>query len=106
MTPELPIVRTIYLPISCRRETKANSIAPGLRSAGEYQNPVLVEVRDCGVGLENSDKIFEAFVTTKEHGTGMGLTICRSIVETHNGRIWAASGDGPGATFRFALPLS
>jgi PAS domain S-box-containing protein len=77
-----------------------------VRSKQESPETVLVEVRDYGVGLENPDKIFEAFVTTKENGMGMGLTICRSIVEAHNGRLWAASGDGPGATFCFALPLN
>jgi signal transduction histidine kinase len=53
---------------------------------------VLVEVQDYGVGLGNPDRVFEAFVTAKENGMGMGLTICRSIVEAHHGRLWAASG--------------
>jgi hypothetical protein len=76
-----------------------------VRSKQDSLETVLVEVRDYGVGLENPDRLFEAFVTTKENGMGMGLAICRSIVEAHNGRLWAASGNGLGATFCFALPL-
>ena len=66
---------------------------------------LLIEVRDTGVGLpaENPDQIFESFVTTKPHGTGMGLAITRSIVEAHGGRVWANANTGPGATFVFAL---
>lgn len=65
---------------------------------------VLVEVRDFGTGLKDPDKIFEAFFTTKEKGMGMGLAICRSIIDAHDGRLWAESGEGPGATFSFSLP--
>ena len=66
---------------------------------------VLVSVRDTGVGLPpQTDQIFNAFFTTKVHGTGMGLSISRSIVESHGGRLWA-DGDSPrGATFHIALP--
>ena len=66
---------------------------------------VLVEVRDSGVGLKDPDKIFEAFFTTKENGMGMGLAICRSIIDAHHGRLWAASGEGAGTTFSFTLPV-
>jgi PAS domain S-box-containing protein len=66
---------------------------------------VLVEVRDSGTGLKDPDKIFEAFFTTKENGMGMGLAICRSIIDAHHGRLWAASGEGVGATFSFTLPV-
>ena len=61
---------------------------------------------DTGVGLpiENRDQIFDSFVTTKPHGTGMGLAIARSIVESHGGRLWATANTGPGATFLFTLP--
>ena len=66
---------------------------------------VLVEVQDCGVGLKDPEKIFEAFFTTKENGMGMGLAICRSIIDAHHGRLWAASGEGGGTTFSFTLPV-
>jgi PAS domain S-box-containing protein len=68
---------------------------------------VLVTVQDSGSGLEPTikDRIFEAFYTTKSGGMGMGLWISRSIIENHGGRLWAASNDGPGAKFLFALPL-
>jgi len=76
-----------------------------VRSRRRNPDSVLVEIRDCGVGLKDPDKVFEAFFTTKENGMGMGLTICRSIVEAHNGRLWAKSGEGVGTTFSFTLPL-
>ena len=75
-----------------------------IRSTQEADEGVLIEVRDCGSGLAEPNKAFEAFFTTKENGLGMGLAICRSIVEAHHGRLWAASVNGAGATFRFTLP--
>jgi PAS domain S-box-containing protein len=77
-----------------------------VRSKRESKEAVVVEVRDYGVGLREPERIFDAFVTTKENGMGMGLAICRSIVEAHNGRLWAASADGSGAKFCFKLPLT
>ena len=67
---------------------------------------LLISVTDTGVGLpaENMDKIFNAFFTTKYQGTGLGLPITRSIVESHGGRIWATANSGRGATFHFTLP--
>jgi PAS domain S-box-containing protein len=64
-------------------------------------------VSDTGVGLpmEKMDQIFSAFFTTKPHGSGMGLAISRSIVESHGGRLWATPNDGPGAIFQFTLPI-
>jgi PAS domain S-box-containing protein len=76
-----------------------------VRSLRQGNEAALVEVRDTGVGLPDPDRIFEPFFTTKECGLGMGLSICRSIAEAHGGRLWAASGAGPGTTFCFALPL-
>jgi signal transduction histidine kinase len=67
---------------------------------------VLISVSDTGVGLppQQADKIFNAFFTTKTHGTGMGLRISRSIIESHGGRLWATANAGPGATLQFTLP--
>jgi C4-dicarboxylate-specific signal transduction histidine kinase len=68
---------------------------------------IVVLVQDSGVRLspEHSDRMFEAFYTTKPEGIGMGLTISRSIIETHGGRLWAVANDGPGSTLCFALPI-
>ena len=69
---------------------------------------VLTSVSDTGVGLpaERADEIFNAFFTTKPQGSGMGLAISRSIVESHAGRIWANGNNGLGATFHVALPAA
>jgi signal transduction histidine kinase len=68
---------------------------------------VLVAVQDSGIGLDpqRMERIFDAFYTTKSEGMGMGLAISRSIVENHDGRLWAVPNDGPGVTFEFALPV-
>jgi len=65
-------------------------------------------VRDCGVGLDPSTikKLFEAFYTTKAQGLGIGLAISRSIIESHQGQLWATANDGPGATFGFYIPCA
>lgn len=76
-----------------------------IRSQRESDDTALVEIRDSGVGLKDPDTVFEAFFTTKENGMGMGLAICRSIVQAHHGRLWASPGEGPGATFCFTLPF-
>jgi signal transduction histidine kinase len=77
-------------------------------SRRETSGGVLVEVRDCGRGIdqEQAGRIFEAFFSTKPAGLGMGLSVSRSIVEMHGGKIWAAPNDGPGATMRFTLPAA
>jgi signal transduction histidine kinase len=69
---------------------------------------VLISVSDTGVGLpaERADEIFNAFFTTKSQGSGMGLAISHSIMESHGGRLWATSNDGRGATFHFSLPVA
>jgi signal transduction histidine kinase len=70
-------------------------------------NGVGVAVRDSGAGLDpaNFDRAFEAFYTTKPGGLGMGLSICRSIIEAHGGRMWASANAPRGATFQFTVPV-
>jgi signal transduction histidine kinase len=67
---------------------------------------ILVAVRDSGPGIdpEHLDRIFESFHTTKTSGLGMGLSICRSIIDAHGGRLWAEANQPRGAVFRFTLP--
>jgi signal transduction histidine kinase len=74
--------------------------------AGDGQ--LLISVSDTGVGLspEQADQIFRAFFTTKDNGTGMGLPISRSIIESHGGHLWFTGNSGPGATFQFTLPAT
>ena len=69
---------------------------------------MLVSVTDCGVGIsaENADRLFNAFFTTKASGMGMGLSICRSIMEALGGRLWATANIPHGATFHLTLPLN
>jgi signal transduction histidine kinase len=78
----------------------------GIKSQRAENEQVVVTVSDTGIGLpaQQRDQIFKAFFTTKSHGTGMGLSISRSIVESHGGRLWAADNSPRGASFRFALP--
>jgi signal transduction histidine kinase len=71
------------------------------------ENQLQVSISDTGVGLpvDNPDRIFDAFFTTKTRGTGLGLAITRSIIESHGGQIWAVANAGRGATFNFTLPI-
>src|SRR6266478_815312 len=78
-----------------------------IRSGLNREGQLLISISDTGIGLpaENSERIFDAFHTTKPQGTGMGLAITRSILESHGGRIWATPNRGAGATFHFTLPV-
>jgi signal transduction histidine kinase len=79
-----------------------------IRTERERADRVRVSVRDAGVGLDRQsmDKLFDTFFTTKSGGMGVGLSVSRSIVERHHGRLWAEPNDGPGATFAFSIPLA
>jgi len=79
-----------------------------IRSQRGENREVLISVSDTGAGLppQQEDKLFNAFFTTKTHGTGMGLRISRSIVESHGGRLWAADNSPRGASFQFTLPAA
>jgi signal transduction histidine kinase len=76
-------------------------------STAKDSNGAIVAVRDTGVGLDadSADRLFQPFHTTKASGMGMGLSICRSIIEAHGGRVGAARNDDAGATFQFTLPV-
>ena len=79
-----------------------------IRTGRDQQNCVRLSVEDVGVGFEPqaADGLFEAFYTTKSDGMGIGLSVSRSIIERHHGRLWATLNDGPGATFSFAIPCT
>jgi PAS domain S-box-containing protein len=78
-----------------------------IRSGLDDARQLILSVTDSGIGIsaETANRLFNAFFTTKSNGLGMGLSICRSIVEAHGGRMFASPNDGPGATFQFSLPL-
>jgi|HubBroStandDraft_6_1064221.scaffolds.fasta_scaffold73180_3 PAS domain S-box-containing protein len=77
-----------------------------IRTERDEGDRVRLTVQDAGVGLDPqaADKLFEAFYSTKSGGMGIGLSVSRSIIERHHGRLWAAPNDGPGATFAFSIP--
>jgi hypothetical protein len=77
-----------------------------VRTERDEGERVRLSVRDAGVGFDpqNAGRLFDAFYTTKDDGMGMGLSVSRSIIEGHQGRLWAAPNDGPGATFSFSIP--
>jgi signal transduction histidine kinase len=79
-----------------------------IRTEDEDSDRVRVSVCDAGVGVDhqNMSKLLDAFYTTKSDGMGIGLSVSRSIIERHRGRLWAEPNDGPGATFSFSIPAS
>jgi two-component system sensor histidine kinase DctS len=72
--------------------------------AGAANVTVSISDRGCGISAEIRDQLFQPFFSTKEEGMGMGLNICRSIMELHRGRVWAEANDGGGTVFSFSLP--
>jgi PAS domain S-box-containing protein len=77
-----------------------------VRTEADEENCVRLTVQDTGVGIDaqDLDKLFDAFFSTKHAGMGMGLSVSRTIIESHHGRLWAKANEGPGATFSFAIP--
>jgi signal transduction histidine kinase/DNA-binding NarL/FixJ family response regulator len=92
--------------IDAMKETRGRGELTIRSEAGDAQ--LLISVSDTGVGLpaEQAEQIFKAFFTTKDNGTGMGLPISRSIIESHGGRLWATDAPASGATFQFTLPAT
>ena len=84
--------------------------APGKLTISSHQNgddQLLVSVADMGIGLqpENVEQIFSGFFTSKSQGTGIGLPVSGSVIESHGGRLWATPNTWPGVTFQFVLPM-
>jgi signal transduction histidine kinase len=118
LSPALPVVladRTqlqqviINLVINAIEAMQAVTDRPRELVIQSYQveaHQVQLTVKDCGVGIfaEDADRLFNAFFTTKASGMGMGLSICRSIIAAHGGRLWAEPNLPQGATFHFTLP--
>jgi signal transduction histidine kinase len=119
LEPGLPMVegdrtqlQQVILNLILNAAEAIGGIAEGTRelrinTEREAAGGVLVTVRDSGPGLDPADveRVFQAFYTTKAKGMGMGLAICRSMVEAHGGRMWASANEPRGAVFQFTLPL-
>jgi C4-dicarboxylate-specific signal transduction histidine kinase len=118
LSPTVPKVRADNVQL---QQVLLNLMVNGMDSMTECGGPkelvigsrregseVVVTVKDSGVGLDagTTDKIFNPFFTTKEHGIGVGLSICRSIIESHHGRMWASPRPSGGAIFQFTLPIA
>ena len=120
LTPEIPKVRGDRVQLQQLMLNLAINALDAMRDVPESErrldiattqidaSSMQVAVQDTGTGIppERLEKLFDAFYTDKPHGMGMGLTICRSIVRMHGGRIWAANRTGRGAAFQFVLPIN
>jgi len=115
--PELPKVRAdrvqlqqVFMNLMLNGIEAMNDTGGELTIESELSEggQLVISIGDTGVGLptDKIDQIFSAFFTTKPQGTGMGLSISRTIIESHGGRLWASANDGRGATFHFTLPIA
>jgi signal transduction histidine kinase len=104
---EQVLVNLIRNAFESMRDLQQGSRLLTLRTAVYGSQQILVSVRDTGVGLTDDarGRLFERFFTTKADGMGMGLSISQSIIESHDGRLWAESNPDRGATFLFTLPI-
>jgi PAS domain S-box-containing protein len=100
------IINLVMNGIDAMEEVTDRPREMAIQSHQNKAHQVQVTVKDCGVGIsaENADKLFNAFFTTKSSGMGMGLSICRSIIAAHGGRLWAEPNLAHGASFHFTLP--
>jgi signal transduction histidine kinase len=119
LAPDLPMIRgdrvqlqqviinLVMNGIEAMHQVTGRSRELTIRSRVDQPHNVLLSVTDRGVGIsaEDAGRLFNAFFTTKSGGLGMGLSICRSIVEAHGGRLTAFGNEGSGATFQFSLPV-
>ena len=116
LAPEFPAVCADRVQL---QQVLMNLMVNGIEAMGEaggelvirtrtFESGLMVSVSDTGVGIpaDQIEQIFNAFITTKAAGTGMGLAISRTIVESHDGKLWAEANPGPGATFHFTLPAA
>jgi C4-dicarboxylate-specific signal transduction histidine kinase len=117
LEPDLPVVEADQVQI---QQTLINLVhnaieaMAGVRDRGKslllssrrQGEDLMIQVRDNGLGTKDFTPMFEPFITTKESGMGMGLSICRSIVEAHGGRIWGTANEDAGVTFTFTLPIT
>ena len=99
------IINLVINGIEAMAAVTGSSRELAIQSNRHETDQVLVAIQDLGAGIdpENANKLFNAFFSTKPNGMGMGLSICRSIIEAHGGRVWASPNIGPGATFQFSL---
>jgi C4-dicarboxylate-specific signal transduction histidine kinase len=100
------VLNLIMNAIEAMSDTRDGARRLTIRTMSDATHAV-VSVQDSGPGLNPAtiDRIFEAYYTTKTHGLGVGLSICKSIIESHRGKLWAAQNEGRGATFSFSIPL-
>jgi signal transduction histidine kinase len=100
------VLNLILNAVEAMASVEAGARALQIGTEQSETNAIVVAVRDSGPGIDtkNLESVFEAFYTTKSNGVGMGLSICRSIIEAHGGRLWAEANEPRGAVFQFTLP--